>query len=162
MAIFRLSELRKVKLDAKLYAIEVYSEVDDKDAKAHENYLAYYQKKNLHASWFYALSNTDSKTAFKYSERTGKRGRPKIKVDGNKVKNHAHIGIMGNAEKSGYSMAKNVANSINKRAGKKITRVIAMQGAGFITYSYQQAYSFKQGGDFDFRQCKDDFFIEID
>lgn len=159
--VFRLSELPKVKLSGKLYAVEVYSEVDDKDIKAYENYLAYHHKKNPHASWFLAPSNTDSKTAFKYSERTGKRGRPKIKVDGDKVKNHVHIGVMGNADKSGYSMAKNVATSINKRAGKKITRVISMQGAGFITYSYQQAYSFKQGGDFDFRQCKDDFFIEV-
>lgn len=162
MAVFKLSELPKVKLPAKLYAVNVYLEVDDKDITAIRNILWYQLRINPYASWFLASSNTDSKTAFKYSEKTGKRGRPKIKVDGDKVKNHVHIGVIGNAEKSGYSMAKNVANSINKRVGKKVTRVIAMQGAGFITYSYQQANSFHQGGDFDFLQCKDDFFIEID
>lgn len=162
MSLFRLSELRQVKLPAVLYNLQYFNEPDDKDIMSVENTLRRYGKKNPYASWFMAPSSTDSKTAFKYSERTGKRGRPKTKVDGDKVKKHLHIGIMGNAEKSGYSMAKTVANSINKRAGKKITRVVAMQGAGFITYSYQQADSFRQGGDFDFTQCKDDFYIEVD
>lgn len=160
--VFKLSALPKVKLKATLYAIYVYLEIDEKDIKAYEDCLRYQQKKNTFSSWFLAPSSTDSKTAFKYSERTGKRGRPKTKVDGDKVKRHVHIGVMGNAEKSGYSMAKTVANSINKRAGKKVTRVVAMQGAGFITYSYQQADSFRQGGDFDFTQCKDDFYIEVE
>jgi hypothetical protein len=161
MSLFKLSELRKVKLPGKLYAVPIYAKASNKDLKAYEDSLRYYQKKFPESSYFIAVSNTDSKTAFKYTKRTGKRGRPKVIVDGKKVDTHAHIGIIGNAKKSGYSMAKRFAESVNKRAKKKITRIVAMQGAGFITYSYQQAYSFKQGGDFDFLQCKDDFFIEV-
>lgn len=162
MSLFRLSELRKVQLEAVIYNLQYFHEPDDKDIMSVENALRYQQKKNPFISFFMGISNTDSKTAFKYTERTGKRGRPKTKVDGKKVDTHLHIGIMGNAEKSGYSVAKNVAKTINKRLGKKATRVVAMQGAGFITYSYQQSDSFKQGGDFDFMQCKDDFYIEVD
>jgi hypothetical protein len=162
MAVFKLSELRQVKLDATLYNLQYFHKPDNKDIMSVENALRYQQKKHPYISFFIGISNTDSKTAFKYTERTGKRGRPKIKVDGKKVDTHLHIGIMGNAEKSGYSVAKNVSKTINKRLGKKATRVVAMKGADFITYSYRQADSFKQGGDFDFLQCKDDFFLLIE
>ncbi|MDW5299533.1 MAG: hypothetical protein SA378_05275 [Sedimentibacter sp.] len=157
---FRFTNLRKVKLPATLYCLEYYYEPTDKDIKSLENSLDYAQKKNPHISWFVAVSDTDSKTAVKYYDKTGKRGRPKIKVDGTKIKRHLHIGIMGNEEKSAYSVAKGIGNSINKRIGKKCTKIVAMKGAGFITYSYQQANTFHTGGDFDFSQCKDDFYIE--
>lgn len=158
---FKFTDLPKVELPAIIYSLELYHEPDDKDIKALEDALRYIQKKNPHISWFVAVSDTDSKNAVKYSDKTGKRGRPKIKVDGKKTKKHIHTGIMGNAEKSAYSVAKGIGQSMNKRIGKKCTKVISMQGAGFITYSYKQSNSFHQGGDFDFRQCKDDFYIEV-
>jgi len=164
MAVFKLSKVPKVniptKLPAVLYAIHVYSEVSEKDIMAYENYLNYQRKKYPFISHFVGVSNTDSKTAFKHIERTGKRGRPKTKVDGNKVKRHVHIGVMGNAEKSGYSVAKNVANSINKRAGKKITKIQPVN-AGFINYVYSQSDTFHQGGDFDFINCDDDYYLGL-
>lgn len=161
MSIFRLSDLRQVELKATLYNLQIYHDLSDQDIMALENALRRYSKKNPHASFFIGISSTDSKTAVKYTEKTGKPGRPKTKVDGDKVKRHPHVGIIGNAEKSAYSMAKQVGGFMNKRLGKKATRVVSMQGAGFITYSYQQSDSFKQGGDFDFTQCKDDFYIEV-
>ena len=160
---FRFVDLPKVKLPGKLYSLEWYIEPDDKDIKALEDCLRYLQKKNPYISWFVADSSTNSKKPIlRYSEKTGKRGRPKMKVLGEKVKRHVHTGIMGDENNSAYSVAKNVGQSMNKRSGKKATKVISMQGTCFIGYAFRQSNSFHQGGDFDFRQCKDDFYIEVE
>ena len=159
---FKIVDLPKVELQAVLYNLEMYIiEPTDKDIMSLENALKYARKKNNHISWFIAVSDTESNSAVKYTEKTKKQGRPKIKVYGKKIKKHVHIGIIGNSDKSAYTVAKNIGQSMNKRFGKKITRVVAKKGAGFITYSFKQANSFHTGGDFDFYQCKDDFYIEI-
>jgi hypothetical protein len=158
---FTLSDLPKVELPGVLYSLELYFEPTDKDIIALENALKYAQKKYDHISWFVAVSDTESSSAIKYSEKQGKRGRPKTKVDGVKTKRHIHTGVMGNKEKSSYTVIKNIAVKMNKRVGKKVTKVKAMKGAGFIGYAYKQANTFHCGGDFDFKQCKDDFYIDV-
>lgn len=157
---FRFADLPRVKLPGKLYSLELYIEPSDADIKALRNALTYEQRKAPFISWFIADSDTESSTAVKTTEKAGVKGRPKTVVYGKKTARHAHVGIVGSEGRSAYSTAKRVGVSINKRLGGSKTRVIAMDGAGFIPYCYKQANRFYTGGSFDFLQCKDDFFIE--
>lgn len=148
-----IREQQEIKLPAVLYAIETYkTALTDNDITAVINALRYQHKKQPFISWFVSVSDTDSDTAIKAVEKTGKPGRPKTVVTGSKVDTHVHIGVMGDKEHSAYTAAKNVGLTINKRFGKKVTKVATMQGTGFIAYSYQQANKFHTGGDFDFGQ----------
>lgn len=153
---YKYADMQEVKLPAVLYSIELYvTEPTDNDIKAFKNALRYQQQKEPFISWFVAVSDTESDTAVKTKKKTGKPGRPKTVVTGSKVEKHVHVGVIGDKAHSAYSAAKRVGSSMNKRFGKKATRVIAMQGAGFIAYSYKQANSFQTGGDFDFSQYKE-------
>lgn len=161
---FRFADLPRVKLPGKLYSLELYIEPSDADIKALRNALTYEQRKEPHISWFVADSDTDSSTAVKTTAKAGVKagvkGRPKTVVYGKKTVRHAHVGIVGSEGCSAYSTARRVGVSMNKRLGGSKTRVIAMDGAGFIPYCYKQVNRFYTGGNFDFLQCKDDFFIE--
>ncbi len=158
--IYKYSDMPKVKAPAVLYSIELYFEATDKDIIDLQNAYKYARKKNPHISWFIADSDTDSKTAFKVIERTGKQGKQKIVVYGDKVPRHIHTGVMGNEEKSAWKVAEHIRVSMNKKKGKKIARVVSMQGVGFIRYSCMQANHFYKGGDFDFSFAESDFYIE--
>ena len=151
-----IQKAQEMKLPAVLYAVETYkTPITDNDIKAVENALRRQQQKAPHISWFVAVSDTDSKDAVKTVEKTGTRGRPQTVVTGSKVDTHVHIGLVGDKEQSAYTAAKNVGLMINKRFGKKVTKVVTMQGTGFISYSYQQANCFHTGGDFDFLAYKE-------
>lgn len=158
---FRFSDLRRVIYEAVLYRIELYTEIDERDIMSYLNTLRRIQKRFPHVSYFMAVSSVESKTAQKTCEYTGKRGRPKIVVRGKKVRLHIHQGAIGNKDGSAYKFQKEVAKSLNKRFGKKVTRVVSMEGLDYITYSYEQSKSFRKGGSFDFSQCFDQFFIEV-
>lgn len=83
-----------------------------------------------------------------------------MKVTGEKINKHTHIGIIGSKEKSAYSVATGLKELINKRKGIRCSIVVSMKGAGYIAYSYKQANSFHTGGEFDFSPCYTDFYIE--
>lgn len=159
---FKFPEIRKVKLPGKLYSVEVYGQITTKDIRAIEDKLRYEHKKSPFYSWFVAVSTTDSKTAYKHPEVTGKKGRAKSLVDGMHVPKHVHIGLIGSNGKSANSIAEKLKISVNKRAGRKKSKVVSKKGAYFISYAYQQSDSFHSGGDFDFKQCKDIYFTLLD
>lgn len=160
--IYRYADMQKVKAPAVLYSIELYFEATDKDIEDLQNAYKYARKKNPHISWFIADSDTDSKTAIKATVKTGKRGRPKTVVYGDKVPRHIHTGVMGNEEQSAWKVAEHIRVKMNKKKGKKIARVVSKQGVGFIRYSCMQANNFYKGGDFDFSFAENDFYIEVE
>jgi hypothetical protein len=160
-----------VELPSPLYSLYRFEDdLSDTDIMALENACRRYESRYPGVSWFVAVSNTDSKTAFRYTERTGKRGRPKTKVDGKKIGKHVHTGAVSTNDKYGetaLAFQKKISDVMNKRAGREISKPQCMakkklntKGALFITYAYKQHLSFHTGGDFDFKQCKDDFYIE--
>lgn len=146
------------KLPAVCYSIEIYKtplSISEFENMIVER-LKYYGRRDG-VSWLAVYSTTDSKNAKQAVERTGKRGRPRKVVKGKKVEGHAHVLIIGNKEKSAYSTAQTVKNSIDKKYqyyNKKMSKVVSKgdnaHAYNFMEYSMKQADTVRTGGEFDF------------
>lgn len=167
--------IRVIELPGIVYCMEWYGEHTELDIMALENACRRYAIKNPDVTCFIAGSDTESKTARKEKIFTGKRGRPKIIVNGKKVRAHVHIGAIGSNGASAKSFLLNVSKVLNKRAGKKVTKVYSMtmyeendngekelvsKGAKYIVYCHKQANFFHTIGNYDLSQFKDYNFIE--
>ena len=176
---FKATDLRAVKFPGVLYRLDLYMAPTKRDIYALENACRRYQKQYPYVSWFIAISTTKTHAdkVYRYAgekrvknyrtysrrspQKTGKRGRPKMVVDGERTSLHIHQGAVGSGGQSANTFQKKVAVAMNKRyGGKKVASPKSMKGAAFIAYCYEQADSFHTGGDFDFRQCiTPDFYL---
>jgi len=154
---FKFTDMPIVIVPGKLYCIYCFFNPTAKDIMSIKNACRRSAKEYTNASWFVAISETVGRGAVKSTVKTGLPGRPKTVVKGKKVRRHIHIGVIG---KSSYSFQEKVRKVINKRVGRKVTKMQSMKGLGFVRYCYRQSYSFQQGGEFDFLQCKDGLFID--
>ena len=150
---FRLIDL---KLPAAVYAIYIFQTgLTERDFLAISAKLRYYA--NLDdVSWLAVYSTTESQSVQNKPQNNGKRGRPKKNVVGKKVNPHCHLTVVGTKEKSAYNTAVRFKKSVDKKRGKKITRVVS-KGDSFdariwIGYCLKQADILRSGGDFDFQQ----------
>lgn len=144
------------KIDANCYGLEVYqTPLTEKDFLQIVEKLKYYCKKDK-VSFLAVFSTTASNTAEQAVEHTGKRGRPRKIVHGDKVDAHVHLSIVGTKEKSAYSTAQKVKKSIDKKYEKPVCQVQSkgntVHAYNYIAYSLRQADMIRTGGDFDFRQ----------
>lgn len=158
---FRARDLRQVKATSPLYRIDWFINPTERDIMSFCNSCRRYAKEYPNVSWFIAISENASDTSVKQFEKTGKKGRPKVIINGKKANLHVHQGAIGIKGNSAYSYQIKVAKALNRRAGRKVTHVSSMKGLDYINYSYKQAKSFQTGGNFDFMQCADQFFMVI-
>ena len=150
-----------------MYSLEIYRRqgLSDKDVTAILNALWYQKGKFPEVSFFMGVSNTNSATAKRKVVHTGKRGRPRIVIEGKQEPQHVHIGAVG---KGAYSFMHKMKKSVDRRfyaeVGSKTSRVVSKKklfhAIDFLTYAYRQSQPFYTGGDFDFEQyTKDPFFL---
>jgi len=142
-----------------IYLIELFWRgLTDRDMDNIERKFHYHQQRYFpFCSWAVAGSEIEGDSARKGKERTGKRGRPKTVVYGNKVERHAHIPIIGDETCSGYSFAKKMCAILNKSAGKTVAKLRNTRSILFIDYCIRQSYRFHTGGKFNWRGCKSGF-----
>ena len=145
-------------LPAVLYSLEIYeTDLTEKDITSIRNAMLHYRKRFPEVSFFFGVSTTDSASASRKTISTGKRGRPRTIIDGKKTDAHVHIGAIGKSkyQESARPFLNSVKNSVDKRMGRKISRVVGkgnnVHAIGFMGYSYKQCTPFEQSGDFDFR-----------
>lgn len=140
---------KEAELKSKLYYLELYlTNLDDKFMDNLERVIRYRHKKYYpFASWFVARSETKSTTAKRKSIPTGRPGRPKTVIKGAKVPKHTHMAFIGDEHRSAWGFANTIKKSLNKNAGRKVTK-IEKGDTGFISYCYRQAYRFHKGGNF--------------
>jgi len=142
------------KLATPLYCIEVYFVPTTADISAIEQKMRRLQKnKYPFVSWLLVESTTDSDTAVRLPCRTGKRGKPPMRIYGEKINLHLHIVAIGkNRKQSANSFADELICFINKRKGKPMAKKRYLSGTAFINYCCKQTDSFRSGGEF-FRKC---------
>ena len=111
-------------------------------------------------SWLCVYSSTDSENARPVFIKTGKPGRPKKKVEGDKVPAHMHFIIIGTSDKSPRQTGLKLTKSINKYGYKKgfLTKKSQLHsladGDHFfndVAYDLTQSDNYRSGGDFDFK-----------
>lgn len=142
-------------LDANCYRIWIFQKpltVDDYYTLTKK--FKYYCGKHG-VSFLAVYSTTESDTARQAAVHTGKRGRPKKIVTGEKTDGHMHCIIKGTKDKSAYSATQEIEKSLNKKFKRNICKVDSL-GKGnhaynFINYCWKQADVFRTGGDFDYK-----------
>lgn len=107
------------------------------------------------ASWLTAYSTTDSKTATVTYERTGKRGRPKKIIVGDKVDGHCHNLIL--SRKAANDIKKSIDKTYKERGfNKRVSRVKCVSDGlhlfNTVEYCIRQADICNSGGDFKFKE----------
>ena len=150
---FRIVDM---KIPAVVYGLYLFeTNLTKRDYLAIAAKLRYYA--NLDGvSWLAVFSTTESCTAESKPYKSGTRGRPTKQIIGKKVSSHCHLSVVGTKEKSAYNTAVRFKKSVDKKRGKKITRVVS-KGDSFdariwIGYCLKQADILRSGGDFDFQQ----------
>ena len=145
-----------LKLPARIYAVYLFETgLTEREFLAIAAKLRYYA--NLDGvSWLAVYSTTESQSVQNKPQNNGKRGRPKKNLVGKKVNPHCHLTVVGTKEKSAYNTAVRFKKSVDKKRGKKITRVVS-KGDSFdariwIGYCLKQADILRSGGDFDFQR----------
>jgi hypothetical protein len=155
-----IKELYVKPLDSPVYVVECYvvekykRDMTSKEIRAIHDILINTVKKYSGVSFLLADSTTDNKTANKYKEYTGKKGRPKRIVEGVKTLRHTHIRLIGNKSISANKAAERVKERINKRYKDKLSRSYS-RGTGQhavndLAYCFRQADHVYKSGDFDF------------
>lgn len=153
--------IRLTTLEANLYSLEIYNPKEGltiRDKYSILDKLHKRREKHPHVSFLYVESTTSKVKGFKYIH-TGKPGRPKKHICGNKVAGHVHIAIIGTSEKSAYKYVKDVKEAINKRFLKSApyTKRCRSESKGnrehainYINYCLNQADLKRTAGDFNF------------
>lgn len=149
------------KVGATAYSVEIYvTPLSVDDYKTIVEKFKYYGKRDG-VSWQAIYSTTDSDTAKQTVNKTGRVGRPRKIVNGQKIDGHTHNIILGNANKSAHGTAQAIKKSIDKsyaRKGKKtkVCKVVSISdGEHFynkVGYDLRQADIIRTGGDFDFEE----------
>lgn len=146
-------------LNANVYSVEIYkTPLLKKEFLQLVEIFKYHCRKDG-ISWMIVYSTTESKSAEQTTERTGKRGRPRKTVSGNKIEGHIHSTLIGDSAKSAYSTACGIKESIDKKYknyGKRISKVVSKGNSyrayTFMKYCMKQADIIRTGGDFDFKE----------
>lgn len=150
--------------DAVCYSLEVYQKpLNEHDFERIVGRIRYYCKDDV--SWLAVFSTTESATAKQIVNHTGKRGRPRKTVVGEKTDGHIHTAFVGTKEKSAYTVTQKLKKNINKMFGKNICCVSSKGKAdhayNWISYCLKQGDVTRTGGEFDFRGInKKDFFCK--
>ena len=150
-------QLRKMyDVPAQVYYIEIYKQYTE------QGFLQLCEKVRYHCSkhnvsYLLAFSTTDSKTAKPKHQRTGKRGRPRKIIDGKKVDGHCHnLFISDDKQKSCRQTILKIANSINKKEQRKVTKINSISNGAdvhdFTGYILRQSDILRAGGSFDFKE----------
>ena len=138
------------RIDTPLYGLEIYKvPLTEKEFFAICKRLSYYAKKDG-SSWFAVHSTTDHKTAAQSTIKTGRAGRPRKIVKGEKVAPHMHIGVVGI---HGHRTAQSVKKAVNKKFEGSFSRVTHknnLHAYNYVAYAFRQSDFYRSGGDFDF------------
>ena len=148
-----MGELLKLLPPAPMYSIILEKYASEEDAERNLNNISMRMtrlcKKKFPSISFYAVtSKTSGKNARKTIVKTGRRGRPKLSITGDKALPHIHIAVYG--EKSA-TFCKRFTSSINRKAGKIIAKYEKVDvDIAFLGYIYRQGYMVRKYGALDF------------
>ena len=156
MSILNSTQLQQLyKIPATVYYIEIYKTFDRQEfLRLCETVRYYCQKDDI--SYLLAFSTTDSKSVKIKYLKTRKRGRPQKIVTGKKVNGHCHNTFIGTEEKSCRQTVLKIANAINKKQPRKITKIQSISNGAdvhdFTGYILRQSDILRAGGSFDFKE----------
>ena len=117
------------------------------------------QKKHPQISVLIVLSDVEGKRAYKHKEKTGRPGRPRMIIDGPKVRLHVHVVICGVSGVS--SFAQKIMEGVNKKAGKSIAKKFKRRSAYYIQYLLKQGKKIRRVGPFNFNVAATPWFVDI-
>lgn len=143
---------------AQVYYISIYKQYTKKGFLQLCEKVRYYCNKN-DVSYLLGYSSTDSKTAKPKYKKTGKRGRPQKVIQGKKINGHIHSEFIGDKNKSCRQTVLTIANAINKKELKKITKINSIPNGvdvhDYTGYILRQSDAIRSGGEFDFKEFYD-------
>lgn len=140
-------------IDSTLYSVEIYKQGITLDGYYKIVSLMRYLCKKNNISFLCVLSTTDSLFAISYFEKSGKRGRPKRKVNGRKVAAHVHTAVIGTAEKSAFSVCQEICKRLKNKhriSAKTVSKGREQHAYNFVKYLFNQADITRSYGEFDF------------
>lgn len=156
-----------IEFEATPYYIEVYHDkengLDEKDKMSILNTLKRYRNKYPFSSYLY-VESTRRKVKHRKKIYTGKPGRPKEIVAGQKALPHVHIVLIGNQEHSVWTCATKIEKAIDKRLRRnglrgKRAKLIGFKSnqhaVNYINYALLQADMVRTEGDYDFYKFSD-------
>lgn len=144
----------------------VQSGVDNKDVLATVKHFRDMRKKFDGLSVYCVLSTTNARgTITKTYKKTGKRGRPKLEIKGNKIDGHLHAIIVNTSNSTNIDEVHDYNTKYFNKRRKRIPhlkqqKICRLDGMFIGKYMDRQADHSYHIGDFDFGYFLDERYVD--